>query len=64
MPVQTEVNTIIQEMQAKIDEMDAQHPAEIDKQDDAIKHSVTEIEHIILNLKTVRVAFFKIQIQK
>lgn len=53
LPVQTDVNNIFHEMQAKIDEMDAQHLAAIDKQEDAIKHSATEIEHIMLNLNSL-----------
>ena len=37
-------------MQFKIDEMDTKHLAEIDKQEIAINHTMTEIEQTILDL--------------
>ncbi|XP_078340533.1 uncharacterized protein LOC144627411 [Crassostrea virginica] len=38
-------------MQSEIDEMDSKHLAVIDKQEDAINHTITEIEQTILDLK-------------
>ena len=38
-------------MKSDIDDMDAQHIAAIDQQEDAINHSITEITQIILDLK-------------
>ena len=38
-------------MQFKIDEMDTEHLAVIDKQEDAINHTMTEIEQTILDLR-------------
>ena len=47
----TEIDTIIQGMKSEIDDMDAQHKAAIDQQEDAINHTITEITQVILNLK-------------
>ena len=49
--LQTEINTIIQNMKSEIDDMDAQHIAAIDRQEDAINHTITEITQAILDLK-------------
>ena len=49
--VQTEVNTIIQQMQSKIDNMEIQHLAAIEKQGVAINQSAAEIKQIVLDLK-------------
>ncbi|XP_078331716.1 uncharacterized protein LOC144625278 [Crassostrea virginica] len=47
----TEIDTIIQGMKSEIDKMDAQHLAAIDQQETAIKHAITEIKQVILDLK-------------
>nr|XP_022324070.1 uncharacterized protein LOC111124986 [Crassostrea virginica] len=47
----TEIDTIIQEMKSEIDDMDAQHIAAIDRQEDTINHTIPEITHVILDLK-------------
>nr|XP_022300799.1 uncharacterized protein LOC111109004 [Crassostrea virginica] len=47
----TEIDSIIQGMKSDIDDMDAQHKAAIDKQEDAIKHTITEMTQVILDLK-------------
>ncbi|XP_078331572.1 uncharacterized protein LOC144625232 [Crassostrea virginica] len=47
----TEIDTIIQGMKSNIDDMDAQHIAAIDQQEDAINHTIPEIKQIILDLK-------------
>ena len=47
----TEINIIIQGMKSEIDDMDAQHIAAIDRQEDAIKHTMTEITQVIIALK-------------
>ena len=41
-----EIDTIIQEMESEIDDMDAQYMAAIDRQEDAINHTITEITEI------------------
>ena len=46
-----EIDTIIQRMKSKIDDMDAQHIAAIDRQEDAIKHIITESTQVILDLQ-------------
>lgn len=51
--VQTKVNTVIQEMQSKIDDMHEKHQAAIDKQNNDINDSIAEIKEIILNLKSL-----------
>nr|XP_022297221.1 uncharacterized protein LOC111106719 [Crassostrea virginica] len=47
----TEIDTIIQRMKSEIDDMDAQHIAAIDQQEDAINRTIPEITQIILDLK-------------
>nr|XP_022333195.1 uncharacterized protein LOC111130415 [Crassostrea virginica] len=47
----TEIDTIIQGMKSDIDDMDAQHIAAIDQQEDAINHTMPEITQVILDLK-------------
>ena len=47
----TEIDTIIQGMKSEIDDMDAQHIAAIDQQEDAINHTIPEITQAILDLK-------------
>nr|XP_022296732.1 E3 ubiquitin-protein ligase TRIM36-like [Crassostrea virginica] len=47
----TEIDTIIQGMKSEIDDMDAQHIAAIDQQEDAINHTITEIKQAIRDLK-------------
>nr|XP_022297322.1 uncharacterized protein LOC111106792 [Crassostrea virginica] len=47
----TEIDTIIQGMKSDIDDMDAQHMAAIDQQEDAINHTIPEITQTILDLK-------------
>ncbi|XP_078340274.1 uncharacterized protein LOC144627345 [Crassostrea virginica] len=47
----TEIDIIIQGMKSEIDDMDAQHIAAIDRQEDAINHTITDITQIILELK-------------
>nr|XP_022290060.1 probable E3 ubiquitin-protein ligase MID2 [Crassostrea virginica]XP_022290129.1 probable E3 ubiquitin-protein ligase MID2 [Crassostrea virginica]XP_022290203.1 probable E3 ubiquitin-protein ligase MID2 [Crassostrea virginica] len=47
----TEINTIIQGMKSKIDEMDAQHIAALDQQEVAINQTIPEITQAILDLK-------------
>ena len=47
----TEIDTIIRRMKSKIEDMDAQHIAAIDQQEDAINHTITEITQVILDLK-------------
>nr|XP_022299113.1 E3 ubiquitin-protein ligase TRIM71-like [Crassostrea virginica]XP_022299114.1 E3 ubiquitin-protein ligase TRIM71-like [Crassostrea virginica] len=47
----TEIDTIIQGMKSDIDDMDAQHIAAIDEQEDAINKTSTEIKKVIQDLK-------------
>ncbi|XP_078331235.1 uncharacterized protein LOC144625060 [Crassostrea virginica] len=47
----TKIDTIIQEMKSEIDDMDAQHIAAIDRQEDAINHTIPEITQAILDLR-------------
>ncbi|XP_022327016.2 uncharacterized protein LOC111126569 [Crassostrea virginica] len=47
----TEIDTIIQGMKSEIDDMDAQHIAAIDRQEDAINRTIPEITQVILDLK-------------
>ena len=46
----TEIDNIIQGMKSEINEIDAQHIAAIDRQEDAIDHAITEITQVILDL--------------
>ena len=47
----TEIDTFIQGMKSAIYDMDAQHIAAIDRQEDAINHTMHEITQAILDLK-------------
>ena len=47
----TEIDTIIQGMKSEIDDMDAQHIAAIDRQEDAINRTITEMTQVIQDLK-------------
>ena len=47
----TEIDTIIQGMKSDIDDMDAQHIAAIDRQEDAINRTITEMTQVIQDLK-------------
>ncbi|XP_078330989.1 uncharacterized protein LOC144624844 [Crassostrea virginica] len=47
----TEIDTIIQGMKSEIDDMDAQHIAALDQQEDAINHTILKITQIIQDLK-------------
>ena len=49
--LQTEIDTIIQEMKSEIHDMDVQHIAAIDRQEDAMNHIITEILQVIQDLK-------------
>ena len=55
-------------MQFKIDEMNTEHLAVIDKQEDAINHTMTEIEQSILDLRkllnTIDVSCLWLQIKE
>ena len=46
-----EIDTIIQKMQSEIDDMNTKHLTVIGKQEDAINHTITEIEQTILDLR-------------
>ncbi|XP_078340532.1 uncharacterized protein LOC111106434 [Crassostrea virginica] len=46
-----EIDTIIQKMQSEIDDMGSKHLTVIGKQEDAINHTITEIEQTILDLR-------------
>nr|XP_022338021.1 uncharacterized protein LOC111133699 [Crassostrea virginica] len=46
-----EIDSIIQEMQSKIDDDDAQYLALLDKREKEIKRNISQISEIILNLK-------------
>ncbi|XP_078331627.1 uncharacterized protein LOC111135056 [Crassostrea virginica] len=47
----TEIDTIIQGMKSEIDDMDAQHIAALDQQEDAINRTIPKITQAILDLK-------------
>ncbi|XP_078331526.1 uncharacterized protein LOC144625198 [Crassostrea virginica] len=49
--IHTEIDTIIQGMKSEIDDMEAQHIAALDRQEDTINHTIPEIKQIILDLK-------------
>nr|XP_022308269.1 uncharacterized protein LOC111114272 [Crassostrea virginica] len=49
----TEIDIIIQGMKSEIGDMDAQHIAAIDQQEDAINHTIPEITQIIVDLKSL-----------
>ncbi|XP_078318419.1 uncharacterized protein LOC144620715 [Crassostrea virginica] len=46
-----EIDTIIQGMKSEINDMNAKQIAAIDRQQDAIKHTIPEIKQVILDLK-------------
>ncbi|XP_078321654.1 uncharacterized protein LOC111111319 [Crassostrea virginica] len=48
-----EINTIIQRKQSEIDEMDRQHAAAIEKQEDVINKALHEIKQVIQDLKSL-----------
>ena len=50
-----EIDSIIQNMQSKIDDMGIKHLTAIIKQEDAINHAITEIEQTILELRRLLV---------
>ena len=52
----TEIDIIIQGMKSEIDDMDAQHTSALDRQEDAINHTITEITQVILDLKELLVS--------
>ncbi|XP_078340971.1 uncharacterized protein LOC111109268 [Crassostrea virginica] len=49
--IHKEIDSIIQKMQSEIDDMSTKHLTVIGKQEDAINHTISEIEQTILNLK-------------
>ena len=49
----TEIDPIIQGMKLDIDNMDAQHIAAIDQQEDAINHTLPEIKNVILGIQNL-----------
>ena len=46
-----EIDSIIHKMKLEIDSMDAQHIAAIDRQEEAINHTIPEMTQVILDLK-------------
>ena len=46
-----EIDTVIQGMKSEIKDMETQHVSAMDRQEDAIKHTITEIKQVILDLK-------------
>ncbi|XP_019920465.3 tripartite motif-containing protein 2-like [Magallana gigas] len=48
-----ELNTIIKNMKSHVEEMDTKHLAVLDKQEDEIKHTISEITLTIAELKTL-----------
>ncbi|XP_078310304.1 uncharacterized protein LOC111137156 [Crassostrea virginica] len=49
----TEIDIVLQRMKSEIDDMDAHHIAAIDRQEDAINHTILEMTQVILDLKTL-----------
>nr|XP_022344424.1 uncharacterized protein LOC111137301 [Crassostrea virginica] len=48
-----EIDAIIQSKQIEIDVMDSKHKTALDKQEDAINHTITEIKQVIQDLKSL-----------
>ena len=48
-----EIETIVKDIQSEIDDMDAQHLAAIDQQEEEINQSMNEINQLILNLQNM-----------
>ena len=48
-----EIDAIIQSKQIEIDVMDSKHQIALDKQEDAINHTITEIKQVIQDLKSL-----------
>ena len=48
-----EIDAIIQSKQIEIDVMDSKHQIVLDKQEDAINHTITEIKKVIQDLKSL-----------
>uniref|UniRef100_A0A8W8LM45 B box-type domain-containing protein n=2 Tax=Magallana gigas TaxID=29159 RepID=A0A8W8LM45_MAGGI len=48
-----EINNIIRNMKSNVEEMDTEHLAVLDKQEDEIKHTISEITQTIAELKTL-----------
>ncbi|XP_065939081.1 tripartite motif-containing protein 3 isoform X1 [Magallana gigas] len=48
-----EINTIIRNMKSNVEETDTKHLAVLDKQEDEIKHTISEITQTITELKTL-----------
>eukprot|EP00105_Crassostrea_gigas_P036180 XP_019920328.1 PREDICTED: uncharacterized protein LOC109617877 [Crassostrea gigas] len=48
-----EINNIIRNMKSNVEEMDTKHLAVLDKQEDEIKHTISEITQTITELKTL-----------
>nr|XP_022301440.1 uncharacterized protein LOC111109560 [Crassostrea virginica] len=48
-----EIDTIIRAMKSEIDNMDAEYIADLNKQENAINHTITEIKKVILDLKSL-----------
>uniref|UniRef100_K1PI85 Tripartite motif-containing protein 2 n=1 Tax=Magallana gigas TaxID=29159 RepID=K1PI85_MAGGI len=48
-----DINTIIRNMKSNVEEMDTKHLAVLDKQEDEIKHTISEITQTVAELKTL-----------
>lgn len=51
--LRTDIDTIIQEMKSKHDDMDVKHIKTIDKQKNAINNIITEITQVIMDLQNL-----------